>query len=317
MPFTDWPLEQLKKYKPKTNRAPDFDAFWKKTLLQSRQQPLNVTEEKIDYPINSIEVFKIKYDGFINGGIVGYYLRPKGLKNIPVVMVYHGYTGHKGYPIDHLAWLSLGCAVCTVDTRDQTGESYDGNSYGTGHQFGWMTKGIDNPDNYYYRYVYMDCVRAIDYVLTKPEIDKTRIAVTGGSQGGGISLATAALDSRVKLCMADIPFLCHFRRSLDVASGGPYLEILQYYKQFPDKEEKGLNTLSYIDNLNLAGKIKAKTLISVGLQDAVCPPSSIYGVFNQVKSPKEMKVYNYLGHEFLHYHANFKFQWLAKQWKFD
>lgn len=316
MPIVDWSIEKLKKYKPKLNRQKDFDKFWKNTLAQSHRQLLRVREEKIDYPIKSIKVSKISFDGFVSGTTVGYYIRPNRSGKFPVIMVYHGYTVHKGFPHDYLPWLAMGCAVCTIDTRDQTGESTDGRSYGAGHILGWMTKGLESPEKYYYRGVYMDCVRAIDYVCSKPEIDTTHIAVTGSSQGGGLSLATAALDSRVKICMSDLPFLCHYRRALEAATGGPYLELLTFFKQHPHKEEQGWNTLSYFDNLNLADHIKARTLVTIGLQDVVCPPSTIFAVYNHIKAPKENIIYNYWAHDFFSLHTDFKLRWLLKQWRF-
>jgi cephalosporin-C deacetylase len=159
----------------------------------------------------------------------------------------------------------------------------------------------------------MDNLRAIDYILSKPEVDSKRVVVTGGSQGGGFSLAAAALDSRVTHCMVDLPFLCHFQRAMEISSEGPYPEIMTYLKFHPYLESQVMKTLSYFDNLNLANRIKAKTLVSVGLQDTVCPPSTVYGTFNQIKAPKEMVVYPYLAHEFNSYHADFKIHWLAQE----
>ena len=116
--------------------------------------------------------------------------------------------------------------------------------------------------------------------------------------------------------MADLPFLCDYRRAMEAATTGPYIELLNYFKQFPQKEEQGWKTLTYFDNLNLADKIKAETLISVGLQDTVCPPSTIFGVYNHIKSKKESIIYNYLGHEFYSQHIDNKLRWFAKRWTF-
>ena len=119
----------------------------------------------------------------------------------------------------------------------------------------------------------------------------------GVSQGGGLTLAVAALDSRPVLAMPEVPYLCHFRRAVDMAARMPYLEISDYIRRYPKRAGQVWKTLSYFDNLNLAARIRCPVLIDVGLQDDICPPSSVYAVYNQIKAEKEIKVFPYHNHE--------------------
>ena len=312
MAIIDLPLEKLKKYKPKFTREKDFDKFWKDTKAESKRQPLNVEMKKVHYPVNRLEVFKIFYDGFKGGRICGILMREKGAKNSPGMLAVHGYSGSKGVVADYLGWVFQGYTVLALDVRGQAGESGDAAKYSGGHIWGWMTQGILNPYEYYYRLVYMDCVRGLDILYNRKEVDKKRIVVTGGSQGGGLTLAVCGLDDRPKLGVSAMPFMCHFRRAVEISPQRPYTELMDYMKFYPDKEDQVYRTLSYIDNLNLADKIKCKMFVSVGLQDLICPPSTVFAVYNNMKCKKHIQVYNYAGHDFIGVHNDDRIKWLAE-----
>jgi cephalosporin-C deacetylase len=144
-----------------------------------------------------------------------------------------------------------------------------------------MAKGIQNKDEYYYRAVYMDAVRAIDILAAMPEVNADRIAVTGGSQGGAITLAAAALSGVPKLAVADHPYLSNFERAIDTTPRGPYSE----------------ETLSYFDIMNLAPRISCYSWLTIGLVDDITPPSTVFAVYNHLTCDKDIAVYRYFGHE--------------------
>ena len=176
-----------------------------------------------------------------------------------------------------------------------------------------MTQGVRSAESYYYRGAYVDCVRALDFAVSRPKVDPNRIGVLGVSQGGGLSLAVAALDSRPKLSMPEVPFLCHYRRAVDVSSVNPYLEIAGYCNRYPEREAEVFRTLSYFDNLSLADRIKCPVLMTVGLQDLVCPPSTIFAVYNQIPGDaKEIIVYPYGSHESYATHHERKVAWARR-----
>lgn len=311
MAIVDMPIEKLRKYKPKLTKEKDFDKFWKETLAESKRQPLNIKMERVDYPVKRLEAYKVFYNGFNGGRMCGLLLKEKGAKKTPGLLSLHGYSGHKGVIADYLSWVYQGYTVFTIDVRGQSGESGDGARYEGGHVWGWMTQGILNPKEYYYRLVYMDCVRALDVLCAQKEVDLKRIAVTGGSQGGGLTLAVCALDPRPKIGAAWMPFLCHFGRGVEIAEN-PYKEILGFMKQHPETEDRVFKTLSYVDNMNLAGRIKARMHVSVGMQDIICPPSTIFAAFNHLKCKKDLVIYKYAGHEGIGVHGEDKLKWMAK-----
>jgi cephalosporin-C deacetylase len=160
-----------------------------------------------------------------------------------------------------------------------------------------MTQGILNPETYYYRRVLVDAVRAIDAVRSFPAVDPRRIAITGRSQGGGITVAVGGLVPDVQIVMPDVPFLCHYRRATMISDRLPYLEIALYCKTHRDKVEQVFNTLAYYDGMNFAARAQGYGLFSTGLMDVICPPSTVFAAYNHYKGPKEIKVYTYNEHE--------------------
>ena len=160
-----------------------------------------------------------------------------------------------------------------------------------------MTKGITNPGTYYYRRFFTDGVRAVDFAANLPEVDPSRIAVMGGSQGGGAALAVAGLSDKVAAVLSDVPFLCHYRRATTLVDSMPYKEIGNYLSIHRDSEDIVFNTLSYFDGVNFAKRITAPGIISVALMDSICPPSTVYAAINHMPNRPQVEVYPYNGHE--------------------
>ncbi len=205
-----------------------------------------------------------------------------------------------------------GVCVLSMDTRGQNNQSQDSAITSEGHYMGWMTQGIRDPQNYYYRYVFADAIRALELLAKREEVDAQRLAVTGASQGGGISLAVAALSSRPKLCLPDIPFLCDYKRAITIAASGPYPEIPSFLKSFPQLYDTAIRTLSYCDCLNLAPWIKCRTVISNCLWDDVCPPSTIFGVYHHITAEKQIEVYPFHKHEVPYDHKELQLRLLME-----
>lgn len=312
MPLFDKPLAELKTYRPALTRESDFDSFWDKTLAEAANIPLQEQFVRADYPARGLTVFDVRYTGWNGARIAGWYIQPPGKGPFPGLVIYHGYSGSRAQPHNHFTWAAQGYAVLAVDTRGQSGESTDPTVYSSGHVKGWMTAGVLDANEYYYRGAYVDCVRALDVLCTRPEVDAKRIGVTGGSQGGALSLAVAALDRRPVVCMADIPYLCHFERAVDMAVVMPYLEISDYIKIYPQRERQVFRTLSYCDNMNLAPRNHSNVLMSAGLVDDCCPPSSIFATFNHLTCNKEIVTYRYHKHEDIPAHWAIKFAWAAR-----
>jgi cephalosporin-C deacetylase len=230
---------------------------------------------------------------------------------------YCGYTGGRGLPIDNLFFSAAGYAQLIVDSRGQGHDTPDAGHVETGTQWvgGFMTRGIEDPAAYYYRRLMIDCVRAVDAIAEHPDVDRDRIVVAGGSQGGGLAIAAASLlGSAVAGALVDVPFLCHYRRGIDRATDGPYLEIRDYLSKLKrDAVDAVFATLSYFDNVHLARRVSAPTLFSVGLMDEVCPPSTVYAAYNAYAGPKEIVVWPFSGHSGgMSSQASRQLEWLAK-----
>jgi cephalosporin-C deacetylase len=157
--------------------------------------------------------------------------------------------------------------------------------------------GILDPARHYYRRVFTDAVRAIEAARSHPEVDPAHIAVTGGSQGGGITLAAAGLDPTVEAVLPDVPFLCHYRRASEITDSYPYQEIVQYCQTHRNHIETAFRTLSYFDGVNLGARARGNALFSVGLMDPICPPSTVFAAYNHYGGPKEIRMYPYNQHE--------------------
>jgi len=164
-----------------------------------------------------------------------------------------------------------------------------------------MTKGIQSKYEYYYRAVYMDAIRALEVLADMECVDKGRIGVTGESQGGGLTLAAAALSDIPVVAVALYPYLSNFDRAIDIAPSFPYQELNEYFRRYsdPEVEKQARKTLSYFDIMNLAPKIKCPVLIGTGLVDEITPPSTVFAAYNHMTCPKEIAVYRYFGHEFI------------------
>jgi len=312
LPIFDMSLEELRAYRPPLTCQPDFASFWQETLTLGRQGPLDATFTPYDYPLRNATLYDVRYTGWNGARIAAWYIRPSGPGPFPAVVVYHGYGGSKGHPHHHFVWTLQGYAVLAVDTRGQSGASTDPTPYSSGHVKGWMTAGILDPQEYYYRGAYVDCVRALDVLATRPEVDMAHVALTGMSQGGALTLAVAALDPRPVLAMPEMPYLCHFQRAVDMAMRMPYLEISDYIRAYPEHEAQVWRTLSYFDNMNLAPRVRCPVLMSVGLIDDICPPSSVFAAYNRLECEKEMAVFRYHNHEDVPAHWRTKLAWAGR-----
>jgi cephalosporin-C deacetylase len=304
MPLNDLPLEELLKYKPPLTARKDFDDFWKTTLLESGKFDLNPAFIKAQTNLKTLDVYDVTYSGYMGQPIKAWMLLPKERAGrLPCVVQYIGYGGGRSFPSDWLLWPSAGYAVLVMDTRGQgsswqRGDTPDAEPEGSNPQSpGFMTRGVLKPETYYYRRVYTDAVRAVECARCFDGIDPGKITVTGGSQGGGISIAVSGLVPDIGAVMPDVPFLCNFKRASLIADTDPYNEIIRFCKTHRDKIEKVFDTLSYFDGMNLASRANCRGLFSVGLMDDICPPSTVFAAYNHFKGEKNINIYEYNRHE--------------------
>ncbi|MBO0795296.1 MAG: acetylxylan esterase [Ktedonobacteraceae bacterium] len=304
MTFFDLPLDELSHYLPPRREPADFDIFWQETLTAVRQFPLEARFEPIDYGLRTVESFDVTFHGYGGQPVKGWLLLPAQRSGpLPCVVEYIGYGGGRGFPFEWLTWSSAGFAHLIMDTRGQgstwrKGDTPDSEPDGANPQVpGFMTRGILDPRTYYYRRVFSDAVRAVEAARAHAAIDPERIAVSGGSQGGGITLAVSGLDASVQAALPDVPFLCHYQRATQITDNFPYQEIVKYCQIHRDKNETVFDTLAYFDGVNFAARAQARALFSVALMDQTCPPSTVFAAYNHYAGPKEIKVWPYNHHE--------------------
>ncbi|GAB3810846.1 cephalosporin-C deacetylase [Tessaracoccus terricola] len=320
MPFTDLPLADLREFRPDVAQPADFDEFWTTTLAEARAVGGETVLTPADTPINQLVIEDLTFPGFNGEPIRAWVTRPRTDTPLPAVVEYIGYNGGRGLPGERLQWAAAGYVHVFMDTRGQGSGSGSGGDtpdpYGSeGSVAGWMTRGISNPGTYFYRRVFTDGVRLVDAVKQLPFVDASRISVTGGSQGGGITLAVAALSQDVFAAMPDVPFLSHFQRSVELTPQLPFTEITHYLSVHRDQDDVVFNTLSYFDGVNFARRIEVPSLFSVALMDPIVLPSTVFAAYNHLASQdKDITVWKYNGHEGGQLHQWLRqTQWLAER----
>ncbi|MCP4641977.1 MAG: acetylxylan esterase, partial [bacterium] len=294
----DLPLDELKTFTLPQTREPDFEALWADLLERSKGQPLKPASVPVDYCVPEVEVESVSFEAFDGGRIVGWSITPKPVQPRPTLLFFHGYSGSKGSISDYLMWALQGVTVLTFDVRGQLGDSADFADYPGGRFTGWMTSGILDPSRYYFVRAYVDTVRAMDLACARPEVDEAHVGVTGVSQGGGLALAAASLDDRFALCMPEIPGFCHIRRTLELTKSPPWTDLTTFFQRRPGDVEQAMRTLSYVELNNHTERIACPTLVSAGLQDELCPPSTVYTAFNRIPvKEKQIDAFAFNGHE--------------------
>ncbi|XVU21890.1 acetylxylan esterase [Actinoplanes sp. CA-054009] len=292
--------EQLATYRSSVTAPDDFDAFWASTL--SEPGDIDVRLREVPTKLRTISTYDLTFRGFGGQDIRAWLRVPAGAEGpLPAVVQYVGYGGGRGHELENLLWASAGYAHLQMDTRGQ------GSGWSLGvtpdeapsppQVPGVLTRGILDPATYYYRRLFTDAVRAVDAARALDIVDNDRVHVVGGSQGGGMSLAVAGLRADLAGVVAFVPFLCDFPRAVRVTDAFPYREIINYLAVHRGEQEQVFRTLAYFDGVNFAARATAPALFSVALRDATCPSSTVYGAFHNYGGPKEMKVWEYNGHE--------------------
>jgi len=299
----DMPLVEMRSYRPQLTEPADLDRFWSATLAAARAHALDVTFRPVDSGLTVIDTYDVTYAGFGGSPVRAWLHVPAGIRGrLPTVVEYVGYGGGRGLAHERILWAAAGYAHFVMDTRGQgsswaVGDTPDPDDTGAPSHPGFMTQGILDPATYYYRRIYADAVRAIEAARAHPAVDPARIAVTGASQGGGISLAVAGLVDDLAAVAPDVPFLCDFPRAITLVDSDPYAEVARYLRAHRDHVDQVSATLAFFDAAILGRRATAPALFSVGLMDQTCPPSTVFAAYNHYGGPAEIREYPFNDHE--------------------
>ena len=308
MPLTfDFPLEKLQTYQGINPRPADFDAFWDKSLAEMRALDPQVTLTPAEFQAPFAECFHMHFTGVGGARVYAKLLRPKkAAKKHPAVVMFHGYTGNSGDWADKLSYVGQGFTVAALDCRGQGGRSEDKGGVGGNTFRGHIIRGLDDalngkPEKLLFRQIYLDCAQLARLVMAMPDVDPDRVGATGGSQGGGLTIACAALEPRIARAAGVFPFLCDYKRvwEMDHAKDA-YAELKDFFRLFDPRHEREdaiFENLGYVDIQHLAPRIRGEILWPIGLMDTICPPSSQFAVYNKITAKKSMVVYPDFGHE--------------------
>ncbi|TCC41381.1 acetylxylan esterase [Kribbella speibonae] len=303
--LVDMPLDRLREYRPEPEEPADFDAFWKQTLDDAAGHPVDARFTPYDARLATVEVQDVTFSGWAGQPVKAWLLLPRHRTGpLPAVVQYIGYNGGRGIPYEWLTWSAAGYAHLIMDNRGQGGggktvsETPDIAPEGHGSSApGFLTRGIEDPAKHYYRRLITDAVRAVDAAKSSPDVDSDRVAVVGGSQGGGLAIAVAGLRADLSAAIADVPFLSHYRRASQITDNGPYAEIARWLKGHRFGTETAIGTLSYFDAVNFAARATCPAWFSVALMDNICPPSTVFAAYHRYAGPAQIEVFTYNGHE--------------------
>lgn len=318
MPIIDMPLEELREYRGINPRPADFDEFWDRSIEEMKQVDpcLELIPGKFQVPF--AECFDMYFTGVGGSRVHAQYIRPKNAPEPhPAVLQFHGYSGNAGDWSSKLNYVAMGFSVAAMDCRGQGGLSQDlGEVTGTTFK-GHIVRGLDDPpEKLAFRQIFLDTAQLARIVMDMPEVDENRVGAMGGSQGGGLTLACAALEPRIKKAAPVYPFLCDYKRVWEMdLDKQAYEELRTYFRHYDprhEREDKIFTKLGYIDVQHLAKRIKAEVMMATGLLDEICPPSTQFAAYNKITSPKKIVIYPDFGHEFLPGFNDMTFEFLSE-----
>jgi len=290
-------IEELYRFAPCSTPPEDHADFWNRTIEEALGSPFPSSRTAIDSLMDGAAAYDVTYEGFAGTPIRGTLMLPAFKAGpYPCLLTFPGYTGGRGTADRYAHWLLMGVAVFAVDVRGQGGDTGNTLDSEFGMTRGWITQNILDPERSYYRAVAVDGLRAAEWMAEQPELDRSRLGVVGGSQGGGLALLVSAAHPSIGLTIADIPNMCNMDHGV-LHSTGSLSEVADFGRRYPERLPEALRTLSYFDLLHMGERIEHPVLMSVGLKDTVCLPEQVFPMFQAIASvDKRLEIYPFTGH---------------------
>ncbi len=295
MPATfDLPLEQLRSYEGSSPRPDDFDVYWDRGIAEVAELGTDCELAPADIREPFARCENLWFHGVGGARVHAQLLRPTTqTRPGPALLIFHPYATSAGAWSEKLHWVAAGFSIAALDVRGQGGLSEDPIPVRGNTLRGHIVRGLDDgPDRLFYRSVFLDTLQLARIMMSLDEVNADAVGVTGMSQGGGLALACAALEPRIRMAAPIAPFLCDYRRvwDLDLAGEG-YAELAEYLRRFDPYHERQpsmFERLGYIDVQHLCPRIRADVLMTIGLMDQICPPSTQFAAYNKIRSPKRL-----------------------------
>lgn len=297
-------IEELLEYQGVNPRPEDHDAYWEKALSEMKAVEAKTSFMEADFKSPIVSCYDMYFTGVNGARIYAKHVRPKNVSGkIPAVIIFHGYGADCDDWYSKIPYAASGMAVFAMDVRGQGGRSEDVGGVCGNTLHGHIIRGLveNNPQKMFYRDVFLDTAQLAGIVLGLDFVDETKVYVTGGSQGGALSLACASLEPRIaKVAIAE-PFLCDFKRVCDMKLNvNVYGELRDYFRMYDplhEKEEEFFTKLGYIDIQYLVPHIKGEVLMLTGLLDTTCPPETQFAAYNKMTCKKRYILYPDYQHE--------------------
>lgn len=271
----------------------DFDRFWRKAIAEARRVDLAPEVTPLpQYSTGKVEVSLVKLTVGPDGrNMYGYLTRPKDGKKHPVLFCPPGAGSAKISPTTY--YSEHGFIYLNINIHSGCNPELDDKAYAEARKVadGYNRRGIGDKQTFYYRSVYAGCARCIDYLCTLDDWDGRNVGVTGGSQGGALTIVTAALNPKVTFCSPFYPALCDLLGFKNGRAGG-----WPKYFQTDNEVDGAAETLPYYDVVNFARQLKCPVFYSFGYNDDTCSPTSTYAAYNAITAPKTISVTPSSGH---------------------
>lgn len=277
----------------------DFQAFWSRTLKEAEAIPMNPVVTRLpQYDTDIAEVSLVKLDCGANGRcIYGYLVKPKAEGKYPVILYPPGAGSKRIIPeYDYAKEGFISMKIEIHGLSPELPEAVYAEKRKTVEDY--MYRGLESPEAYYYKDVYVGCSRAIDFLCSLPEFDGRNVGVSGGSQGGALTLVTAALNSKVTFLAPFYPALSDVTGFLHGRAGGwpKFYATPESTAKVSVDTATAVRTLSYYDVVNFARQIRVPGFYSYGYNDETCSPTSINATLNCITAPKEVVITPTSGH---------------------
>jgi cephalosporin-C deacetylase len=282
---------------PTVENPADFVKFWEEAKQEAAKIPLDTKMTLLpERCTEKVNVYHVSVQNFkVGSRLYGILCVPKGDGKFPALLKVPGagvraYAGDVTTAAQGIITFEIG--IHGIPVTMDPGVYVD---LGSTALNGYFNFNLDSRDRYYYKKVYLGCVRANDLLTSLPQFDGTNLGVAGGSQGGALSIVTAALDPRVKYLASFYPALSDVTGYLKGRAGGwPHL-FSKPNVEFNNTKQK-LETVKYYDVVNFARQLKVQGFYSWGFNDETCPPTSMYSAYNVITAPKELYLELETGH---------------------